>query len=67
MMERVFELPDRAALIAYLQDEYDFMHPTNENVQVKAYYYDERIRWDTHLVTVDGSAVLFCDGPVHED
>ncbi len=64
MMERVFELPDRAALIAYLQEEYDFMQPTEENVEVKAHGYDKRINWDTYLVTIGGSAVLFCNGPV---
>lgn len=64
MMERVFELPDREALIAYLQAEYEFWKPTEENVEVKHYGYDDRIDWDTYLVTIDGAAALFCDGPV---
>lgn len=25
--------------------------------------YDKRIGWDTHIVTIDGSAVGFTDGP----
>ena len=64
MMELVFELPDRAALVEYLQDKYDFIGPTEENIKVRRYAHDRRNGWDTHLVTVDGSAVLFCDGPV---
>jgi len=64
IMELVFELPDREALLEYLQDKYDFIGATAENVRVQAYGYDHRIDWDTHLVTVAGSAVLFCDGPV---
>lgn len=64
MMEQVFELPDRAALIEYLQAEYGFWEPTAENVKVKFYAHDHRINWDTHLVTIDGNAALFCDGPV---
>jgi rubrerythrin len=67
MMELVFELPDRAALVEYLQDKYAFIGPTEENIRVRQYMFDERNQWDTYLVTVDGSAVLFCDGPVHAD
>ena len=64
MMELVFELLDRDALIEYLKEHYAFIGPTNENVRVRPYYYDSRNGWNTHLVTVSGSAVLFCDGPV---
>ena len=66
MMALVFELPDRAALLEYLQDKYDFMGPTQDNVRVRAYGFDNRNDWDTHLVTVAGSAVLFADGPVND-
>jgi len=62
MMGRVFELPDRAALLEYLQREYDFWQPTEENVEVRFYAHDDRIDWDTYLVTIDGKAALFADG-----
>lgn len=32
-------------------------------VRVEPYTYDARIGWDTHLVTIDGNAVGFTDGP----
>ena len=63
MMERVIELPDRAALLEYLQEHYDFWKPTADNVEVKYYGRDDRIDWDTFLVTIDGKAALFSDGP----
>ncbi len=64
MMARVFELPDREALIAYLQTEYEFWGPTEANVEVEFYARDDRSDWDTYLVTIDSKAALFCDGPV---
>lgn len=33
-------------------------------IAVKAYCFDQRIGWDTHIVTVDGNAVGFTDGPL---
>ena len=62
-MTRLVEIPDRQALIEYLQREYDFEQPTEENIKVKHYSYDSRIDWNTYLVTIDGRAVLFADGP----
>ena len=38
-----------------------------EKLNVKWYCYDERIRWDTHIVTVDGQAIGFTDGPCTEN
>lgn len=61
-MERVVEIPDKAALMAYLKEHYDFWHPNEQNVTVQPYGRDERIDWDTHLICVDGNAALFSDG-----
>lgn len=33
-------------------------------IEVNPYCFDDRIGWDTHLVTVDGKAVGMTDGPV---
>ena len=63
-MEKVVELEDRPALLEYLSREYDFWEPTEKNVEVKHYCYDDRIDWDTYLVTIDGKAALFTDGPI---
>lgn len=34
------------------------------NVAVKRYVFDDRINWDTHIVTLDDVAVGFTDGPI---
>lgn len=63
-LERTVVIETRAALIAYLQEHYDFWSPTEENVTVEKYGegIDERCGWETHLVCVDGKAALFADG-----
>lgn len=35
-----------------------------EHVAVEPYCYDERIGWDSHMVTVMGGAIGFTDGPL---
>jgi hypothetical protein len=51
-MAAVVELPDRAALIAYLAD---VLRPIgyeveDADVRVEPYCFDDRIGWDTHIV-----------------
>lgn len=36
----------------------------NGDVSVRPYCYDDRIKWDTHLVTLDGMAIGYTDGPI---
>lgn len=62
-MKQVVEISDRTALIEYLQREYDFLNPTEENVKVKYHGRDDRIDWDTYLITIDGQATLFANDP----
>lgn len=38
--------------------------PSVDNVSVEAYGFDDRIEWNTYLVTVSGSAWGFTNGPV---
>jgi hypothetical protein len=58
-MKTVVELePTLAALTAHLGAK-------PKQVKVEKYMYDDRIGWDTHIVTVDGEAVGFTNGPVH--
>lgn len=33
-------------------------------IEIKPYGRDDRIGWDTHMVTVDGNAVGFTNGPL---
>ena len=61
-MEHVVEIENRAELLEYLRKTHSFWNPTDENVTIKPYMYDERIQWDTHLISIDGKAALFSDG-----
>jgi hypothetical protein len=63
-MQRVTEIADRPALITYLQQHYGFWNPTDANVTMQPYGWDDRIGWDTYLVCVDGKAAVFTDGPL---
>jgi hypothetical protein len=38
-----------------------------ERLEVKPYCYDDRNGWKTYIVTVDGQAVGFTDGPCTEN
>lgn len=33
-------------------------------IDIKPYGHDARVGWDTHIVTLDGAAVGFTDGPL---
>jgi hypothetical protein len=35
------------------------------SISVKPYCFDERIGWDTHIVSLGGDAIGFTDGPIH--
>lgn len=73
-METVVELPDKAALVLRLkriyEDEGYFRPFTADDVKVEPYasddgkaLRDERIGWDTYLVTIRDLPVGFTDGP----
>ena len=63
-MKRCEELDCWDALMTYLRKHYDFLEPTGENVRIQHYGFDDRIDWDTYLLTVDGKAVLFMNGNI---
>lgn len=62
-MERVTEVKDLRALLEYVKREFGFLNPTDTNIEFAPYSFDQRIGWDTYLITVDGKPVLLCDGP----
>lgn len=68
-METMVELKDRAALLEYCikaLGDFRFSFPP-EALHIKPYSYDDRIDWDTHIVSIDGYGVVgFTDGPVNE-
>lgn len=59
-MAETREFPSRAALVEHIRQELaDFSVPVlDEHLHIKPYGYDERIDWDTHIVTLDGYGVL---------
>lgn len=52
-------------LLRHLQDAYPGKL-TAQNVAIKYLGYDDRISWDTYIVTVDSNGVGFTDGPVQK-
>ena len=38
--------------------------PTLANIRIEPYGFDKRIGWDTHIVTIDGEAWGFTNGPL---
>jgi hypothetical protein len=68
-MAEVVEVADLAALVAHMRKSVESWYPpqelpTVETTEVKPYWYDERIKWDTHVVLVKGSVWGFTDGPM---
>jgi hypothetical protein len=63
-MARVADIADEAQLMRYLEEHYGFWHPTTENVAIEFYGHDDRIGWNTYLVTIDGKAAVYSDGPL---
>jgi hypothetical protein len=64
-MKEVHELPaTRVALAAHLQKQYEHRVISSHTIEVTPYRYDERINWNTHLVTVLGEAMGYTDGPL---
>lgn len=59
-METTVEVATLAELAAELQGA---GWPSG-TIVVAPYGFDDRIGWDTHIVTVDGAAVGFTDGPM---
>ena len=64
-MSQVTEVSTLEALRTYVKHRFDFWQPTDDNIEVQYYGFDERPEsgpWgDTFLITVDGKAALFSD------
>ncbi len=69
-MKTVVEVDDRPALVSLLQNQLgQFGFSFNDaDLLVKPYAYDNRIDWDTYIVTIKGYGVAgFTDGPAVSD
>lgn len=66
-METVFEVQDFAGLVDHMKqtlEPYGQMVKA-EDVKVEHYTFDDRIGWDTYIVSIDGYGVWgFTDGPL---
>lgn len=55
----------RAAITAYINCIYDTLNISADQLVIKPYAHDERIGWDSYIITVEGTGVLgFTNGPV---
>lgn len=61
-MQTVIEVDDRRALVAQIQTDYPMA--TNENITILPAGYDERIGWDAHYVTLNGSVLGYVNQAV---
>lgn len=67
-MKTVVEIdPTIESLANAIQNSlHDFLCVDKDKIKVKPYVYDDRIKWDTHIVTIDGYGVYgFTDGPLN--
>jgi hypothetical protein len=68
-MHEVIEIESRAQLVEHMRKSAPDWYPRDElptlqNTKIEPYFYDDRIKWDTHLVTVNGSPWGYTDGPL---
>lgn len=62
-MKEVVQVSSRDQLVAQLNKIYEIgSRFTIENLNIKPYGYDDRIGWDTYIVTNKGNAVGFTNG-----
>jgi len=68
-MAEVVEVADLPALVEHMRKSVQDWYPPEElptikTTTVKPYAYDDRIRWNTYIVMVNGSVWGFTDGPL---
>lgn len=63
-LKTVQEFNNRTELVDYLKTNLPEIKFSGEDVSIDPYTYDERLKWDVHVVTISGDAVGFTNGPV---
>ena len=68
-MADVVEVNDLPQLVRHMRREVERWYPkdelpTLENTKLEPYCFDDRIGWDTYLVTVKGKAWGYTNGPL---
>lgn len=65
-MQTVEEIsPTYEAIREYFKKDSPFPDLYDGHIEVKPYGYDDRIKWNTHIVIVSECAIGFTDGPVN--
>jgi hypothetical protein len=68
-LEKAITIKSRAELISIIREQlfHWYVEFTDDQFHVEQYDYDERIGWDTYIVTLDGYGVLgYTNGPLPE-
>lgn len=68
-MKEVVEVKDFADLVRHIRAKCPGFYrddecPTTDNTEVKPYCRDDRIAWDTYIVTINGNAWGYTNGPL---
>lgn len=63
-METVVTVADKAALCNQVRAARGYPAFEDGQIAVSPYCYDARIGWDTHIVTLEGNAIGYTDGPM---
>lgn len=53
--------PTIEAIRRYFNKDCPLPHFYDGEIKVEHYGYDERIHWDTYIITCDGNAIGFCN------
>lgn len=65
-METVIKVSDIKELVFKLNEDFRYGPPIeSKDIKVKFYGFDNRINWNTHIVTHKGNAIGFTDGPLN--
>jgi hypothetical protein len=57
-MQEVVELETAQDLIDHLESQYEHLDASAPTINVEPYGYDNRIDWDTHIVSIAGFGVV---------
>ncbi len=63
-MATVTTVADKEALCNIIRAAWGYPAFGDGQIEVSPYGYDNRIQWNTYVVTLDGKAIGFTDGPV---
>lgn len=64
-MKSCTEVKDRAELVSYLKSRSSLWNSVKEeSINCEFYGFDERINWNTYILTDEHGVIGFTDGPI---